>query len=189
MPVQQVLQQKLFATKKRLSEPLISEQTLWCLGFVAILSVMLIASHLITHGGNWGLISFDIPVASQPPADAMLNNFKESPTSTINKHTTVLAITSTRLVFGDVFAFSSPGHDVRNKFSVDHELGSPQVTKALEQMSTWRDDRKRRLGIRPDGILIIMPDPIVPIALVSVVADSIRKTGTFSHIVVGGGLL
>ena len=189
MPVQQILQQKLYATKKRLSEPLISEQTLWCMGFAAILSVIIISGQLITYGGNWGLVSFDIPVASQPPADVMLNNFKESPTTAINKHTTVLAVTPTRLIFGDVYAFSSPGDDVRNKFAINHETGSPQVTKALSQMSSWSDDRKRRLGIRPDGILIILPDPIVPIAIVSVIADTIRRTGTFSHIVVGGGLL
>jgi hypothetical protein len=56
-------------------------------------------------------------------------------------------------------------------------------------MEKWRDDRKRRLGIRPDNILILLPDAAVPIAIVSEVVDKVRKTKDFSHVVMGGGLM
>jgi hypothetical protein len=72
---------------------------------------------------------------------------------------------------------------------VAHKEGSPQVTDLLKQSDEWENDRKRRLGIRSDGLLIILPDPVVPVAIVSIVAEALRKSGKFTHVILGGGLL
>ena len=189
MPTSPVLQQKIFATKKRLSEPLFSEHMIWCLGLCCLLAVLLCAGRLVTLGSQWGLITFDIPVASEPFNDQNLNRFKEQPSSTMNQHSVVLALTPSELIFGDVASFTSQKNDVRNKFSVRHADGSPQVSEALKQIETWTEDRKRRQAIRSDGILLLLPDPAVPIAIVSVVAQQVRSSKKFDHVILGGGVL
>jgi len=189
MPTPVIIQQKVFATKKRLSEPVITEQSLWCLGICCLLVVLLVGGQLIARGSKLGFIAIDIPVASQPLSDETLNGFKEQPTQSLSSHSIVLALTPSELIFGDVSSFTSHKSDVRNKFSIRHANGSPQVAEAISQIETWIEDRKRRLGIRPEGILILMPDPAVPVAIVSVVADKIRQSKTFAHIVLGGGML
>lgn len=189
MPVQQTLRRKIFETKKRLSKPPISDQNLWLMGVACLLVFFTISGILLSRSNRWGIITLDIPVASQPFADEMLNHFREDPSTSIGANTSVLALTPKELIFGDVSSFTSQKTDPRNKFVISHADGSPQVTDALDQMQKWRDDRKRRLGIRPDNILILLPDANVPVAIVSVVADKIRKSQAFSHIVMGGGLL
>jgi hypothetical protein len=184
-----VIQQKIFATKKRLSEPTFSDQMLWCLGLCCLLAVITFSGRLLTRSGEWGIITLDLPVASEPFADEMLNGFKESPATSINPHTVVLAVTPSELIFGDVLSFTSQKNDVRNKYVLAHSDGSPQVNDAIKQITSWQEDRRRRQSIRPDGILVVLPDPGVPIAVVAVVVDKIKKTGSFSHVVLGGGIL
>ncbi len=189
MPVQQTLRQKIFETKKRLSKPSISDQNLWCMGVACLLVFLTIGGILLTRTSRWGIVMLDIPVASQPPADEMLNHFREDPETSLNATTSVLALTPKELIIGDIASFTSQKSDPRNKFVINHLDGSPQVSVALDQMEKWRDDRKRRLGIRHDNILILLPDAAVPIAIVSAVADKVRKTKDFSHIIMGGGLM
>lgn len=184
-----VIQQKIYATKKRLSEPTFSDQMLWCLGLCCLLAVITFSGQLLTRTGEWGLITLDLPVASEPFADEMLSRFKESPATSINPHTIVLAVTPSELIFGDVLSFTSQQNDVRNKFVLAHSDGSPQVNDAMRQISSWQDDRRRRQSIRSDGVLIVLPDPAVPIAVVAIVVDKIKKVGTFSHVILGGEIL
>lgn len=189
MPMQQTLRQKIFETKKRLSRPAINDQNLWYMGAASLLAFLTFTGILLTRSGDWGVVLFDIPVASQPFADEMLHNFREAPDPSIGSNTTVLALTSKELMFGDVAAFTAPKGDRRNKFTVPHLEGSPQVASALDQLTRWNDDRRRRLGIRSDNLLILLPETDVPVAIVTVVADRIRKSGSYEHIVIGGGFL
>lgn len=184
-----VIQQKIYATKKRLSEPKFSDQMLWYLGLCCLLAIITFSGQLLTRSGEWGLITLDLPVASEPFDDEMLNGFKESPATAISPHTIVLAVTPSELIFGDVLSFTSQKNDVRNKYALAHSDGSPQVNDAIKQIALWQDDRRRRQSIRPDGILVVLPDPGVPIAVVAVVVDKIKKTGSFNHVVLGGGIL
>ena len=189
MPVQQPLRQKIFETKKRLSKPAITDQNLWCMGVACLLAFLTISGILMTKSGQWGIVLLDIPVASQPLADQMLSGFREEPASSINPNTIVLALTPKELIFGDITSFTSEKSDPRNRFVINHVNGSPQIATAMEQMENWREDRRRRLGIRPDNILLLLPDGSVPVAIVSVVADKIRTSQTFAHIIMGGGLM
>jgi hypothetical protein len=189
MPVPLILRQKLFETKKRLSDPFLSVQNIWCLAMACLFSCVIFSARLITHTGEWGIILMDIPVVSEPLADHRLNHFRETTSTSITSHTSVLALTPTELIFGDVSSFTSLKNDKRNKYAVSHINGSPQINSAMEQLGKWREDRRRKLGIRSDDIIILLPDASVPVAIVSVVADKIRRTNAFSRIVMGGGLL
>ena len=189
MPTSPILQLKISETKKRLSKPIFNEQTLWCLGLSIIVCILTYAGRVVTMGSSWGMITLDIPVAAQPFVDTTLHSYEESAQASIGSTTMVVALTPSELIFGDLAAFTTHRDDVRNKFLVPHKEGSPQVTDLLKQSDEWENDRKRRLGIRPDGLLIILPDPVVPVAIVSIVAEALRKSGKFTHVILGGGLL
>jgi hypothetical protein len=63
------------------------------------------------------------------------------------------------------------------------------VESLLKQVFEWSEDRFRKKTLREDGLVIIVPDAAVPIAVVAGVAESLRASKKFSHVVVGGGLL
>jgi hypothetical protein len=185
----QTLQWKISGTKKRLSESPIHESILWSLAFSGLLAVLTYSSRSVTLGGSWGLVELDIPVVSLPFNDVSKHNFREQPNTSIGVSTVVIAVTPRELIFGDVAAFTSQRMDVRNKFIVPHLDGSPQVAALFQQAAQWENDRKNRLGIRTDGIAILLPDPQVPVAVVAAVAERIKSSGRFSHVAIGGGLL
>jgi hypothetical protein len=153
------------------------------------MAILTYTSRAVTLGATWGLIELDIPVVSVPYEDPARHNFRERPDSTIGPHTMVIALTPTELIFGDVSAFSAQKTDVRNKFIVSHQDGSPQVAALMEQVTAWEADRKNRLGIRRDEIAILLPDATIPIPVVAATADRIKATGKFKHVTIAGGLL
>jgi hypothetical protein len=53
----------------------------------------------------------------------------------------------------------------------------------------WSDERARKKSIRPDGLVVVVPDPEVPVAVVAGVVESLKQAKKFSHVMIGGGLL
>ena len=189
MHTSQVLQSKISGMKKRLSDSVISDLVLSSLAICSLLSIITYASRAVTIGGTWSFIDVDLPVASASFQDTSIHNFKEKPTVNLGLSTMVVAVTPTELIFGDLPAFTRHRDDVRNKFIVPHADGSPQVSTLLMQAGEWSLDRKNRLGIRSDGLVIVLPDPSVPIAVVSGVIATLRASKTFSHVVLAGGVM
>lgn len=184
-----ILQSKISGMKKRLSESVISDAVLSSIALCALLAIVMYASRAVSIGGTWGFIDVDLPVVSQPFLDNSIHTFKENADVSIGNATLVVAVTPTEMIFGDLPAFTRHRNDVRNKFIVPHADGSPQVATLLQQSSEWSLDRKNRLGIRSDGLVIVLPDPRVPIAVISGVIANLRASKTFSHVVLAGGVL
>ena len=189
MQTSPMLLSKISGTKKRLSESALADSALSSLALCGLLMILTYTSRVMTLGGSWGLIPVDIPVVSQPFADGGAHNYQESPASTVSASTMVIAMTPNELIFGDLNAFTTQKSDVRNKFMIPHKEGSPQIKGLLKQAEEWSLDRKNRLGIRTDRLVVVVPDPAVPVAVVSGVIERLRESGKFSHVVLGGGLL
>ncbi len=189
MSTSPIIQSKISGMKKRLSESIISDSVLSSLALCALLSIVTYTSRAVTIGGTWGFVDVDLPVASQPFVDPSIHKFREMPSVSIGTSTMVVALTPTEMIFGDLPAFTRHRDDVRNKFIVPHADGSPQVATLLAQAGEWSLDRKNRLGLRSDGLVIVLPDPRVPIAVISGVIASLRASKSFSHVVLAGGVL
>jgi hypothetical protein len=189
MQTSPILQSKISGMKKRLSEPVISDSLLSSLALCALLSILTYTSRAVTIGGTWSFIDVDLPVVSLPFSDTGIHKFKEQPAVSLGTSTMVIAVTPSEMIFGDLTAFTRHRADVRDKFVVAHEDGSPQVTTLLAQAGEWSLDRKNRLGIRSDGLVIVLPDPAVPIAVVSGIVDTLRGSKVFTHVILGGGVL
>jgi hypothetical protein len=144
---------------------------------------------MMTAGGRWGFIPVDVPVVSVPFDDLGKHNFREVPETVIGPSTMVIALTPGELIYGDIAAFTSQRQDVRNKFIVPHVDGSPQVKKMLDESALWSKDRKSRLGLRNDGVAVLIPDPKVPVAVVAGTVERLRASGQFAFVTLAGGLL
>jgi hypothetical protein len=72
---------------------------------------------------------------------------------------------------------------------VPHRDGSPQIGAVMDQVTSWDNDRKNRLGIRSDGIVILLPDPGVPVPVIAATVGRLKSSGRFKHIAIGGELL
>jgi hypothetical protein len=189
MQTSPILQSKISETKKRLSESVISDSSLSWLSLCALLLIMTYASRAITLGGNFGLITLDSPVVSRPFADKGAHNFEEKAGTSLGASTMVIAVTPGEMIFGDLLAFTVHKSDVRNKFVVPHLEGSPQITGLLKQADEWMLDRKRRLSVRPDGLVLVLPDPAVPVAVISGIVQRLNESRKFSHVILAGGVL
>lgn len=184
-----MLPSKISATKKRLSNSILNDFSLFSLAICGLLLVLMYASRTITMGGEWGIVPLDLPVASLPIRDKGLHSFTDHTKSVIGHETLVVALTTKELIFGDLGAFTVQKDDVRNKFIVPHADGSPQVSLLLTQFEVWSNDRARRKGIRSDGLVIVVPDAQVPIAVIAGVAERLRRSQKFSHVILGGGVI
>ncbi len=188
MQTSPILLSKISETKKRLSESVISDSALSWLSLCALMLIMTYASRAITLGGNFGLTTLDIPVVSQPFADSGSHHFTEKPGVNVSAATMVIAVTPGEMMFGDLMAFTTRKNDVRSKFIVPHKEGSPQVANLLRQADEWMIDRRNRLSIRADGLVLVLPDPAVPIAVISGIVERLNDSHKFSHVILAGGV-
>ena len=184
-----MLQWKISETKKRLSDSVMTDATLWCLALSALLVITAYASRAITLGGSFGMVTLDIPIVSQPFPDKGSHNFAEQTAASIGSATMIIAVTPGEMIFGDLSAFTTTRDDVRNKFIVPHKEGSPQVTILLKQAEEWKVDRRQRLGLRSDGLVVVLPDTGVPVAVIGGIVEKLKDSRLFSHVMLAGGVL
>lgn len=138
--------------------------------------------------GGYTTVPFDIPVLSAPVNDTGYAGFRESPTAAVDNATLTLALTPTEFIFGELAAFTTSVPDIRNKFIVPHKDGSPQVDSFMSQYQAWQEDRVRRLGLRSNGLLILVPDSRVPINIIIQVTQLLKATKIFDQVILAGGL-
>jgi hypothetical protein len=190
MPSQQTtLNFKILKTKKRLSDPVLNESALLTLVICCLSVFIMYATRVIAIGGSYGLIPIDIPAALVHLEDKGLHSFRESTSNVISPNTLVIGVSVKDMVFGDLAAFTTQRDDIRNKFVVPHIGGSPQVDTLLKQFAEWSDDRLRRRNVRHDKLVIVIPDPEVPVAVFAGVTEILRSSKKFSHVMVAGGLM
>lgn len=188
MATSTMLQLKISETKKRLSDGFIPPQCIYIFGLLAALCPLVFLARVMALGGSYTSVPFEIPVLSVPVEDSSYSGFRESPTSVVDNSTLTLALTPTEFIFGDLSAFTSQSNDIRNKFIVPHKDGSPQVEEFLSQYGAWQEDRVRRLGLRSNGLLVLVPDSRVPINIIIQVTQLLKATKKFQQVILAGGL-
>ncbi len=188
MPTSTMLQLRISATKKRLSNGFIPQECVYIFGLLAALCPLVFLTRILVLGGTYTSVPFEIPVLSAPVSDPSYAGFRESPTSVVDNATLTLALTPTEFIFGDLSAFTSQSGDIRNKFIVPHKDGSPQVEQFLSQYAAWQEDRVRRLGLRSNGLLVLVPDSRVPINIIIQVTQLLKATKKFQQVILAGGL-
>ena len=182
-----MLQLKILRTKKRLSN------TIWYLPIIVLSTMGLFlllsfALRSISIAGKYGLIPAEIPVVSVPIKDPTLSNYQNQTEGMIQATTPVVILTNTEFIFGDVKSFSENISNVRNKFIVKHIQGSPDINTLVKDIEKWVFARSSKKKITNEGIVIFMPADDIPSPLVVQTIDGLRKTGTFTRVVLAGGL-
>ncbi|MCX6119377.1 MAG: hypothetical protein NT027_17700 [Proteobacteria bacterium] len=189
MPTSTMLQLKISATKKRLFEGFLPPQVLSVVALSGLACVVASMIRVISAGGSFTVVPLDIPIVSAPVSDRSVHGFREKVDKTLMKSTLAVTLTPREFIYGDISAFTSNVADMQNKFVVLHEEGSPQVTKLLEQVNLWQDDRARRLSIRPDGVLVLIPDSRVPLNIIIRVSKLLRESKKFDSVILAGGMI
>jgi hypothetical protein len=189
MPTSTTLQLKISATKKRLSEDFLASSAMSSIALFGLLASVAIVIRVVTTGSNYGVVPLQIPIISVPINDASTAGFREQPLKSIEKTTLTVALTPSEFIFGDLSAFTMTHTNIRAKFAVPHQEGSPQVLQLVEQISAWQDERTRRLSIRPDRSLLLLPDSRVPMNIVIQVVKLLRNTKQFDDVILAGGLI
>lgn len=188
MQTSTTLQLKISATKKRLFEGFIPVHTLSVIGLSGLIAVTAVLIRLISAGGSYAVVPLEIPVLSSPINDRTAAGFKEEASRAVDRNTVAVALTPREFIFGDLAAFTTAKDDIRGKFIVPHAEGSPQVETLVQQIKLWQEDRTKRLSIRPDQLLVLIPDSRVPMNIVIQVTDLLRQTHLFQSVMLAGGL-
>jgi hypothetical protein len=189
MPISKMLQLKISATKKRLFKGFIPQQALSVLALSGLVCVSASMVRVISAGTSFTVVPLDVPVLPAPILDKTLAGFRETAKKSIGKSTLTVALTPKEFIFGDMSAFTTNVNDAHDKFVVSHVDGSPQVNTLLSQVAQWRDDRFRRLSVRPDRQLILVPDSRVPMNIVIQVSKLLRESKQFDSVFLAGGVL
>lgn len=182
-----MLQLKILRTKKRLSN------TIWylpimILGTMGLFVLLSFALRSISVAGKYGLVPAEIPIVSVPLNDPTLSHFQPSTRGELNAQTPVVVLTTEEFIFGDVEGFSKNITGIRNKFSVKHVEGSPDVNALVTDMEKWIYARSSKRKILNQGIVIFLPADDIPSPLVIQTLSGLQKTGSFNRVVLAGGL-
>lgn len=197
MTASTTLQLKISRTRKRLSNntwylPLI---VLAAAGLMIYLSYMLRA---ISIAGRYGLIESEIPVLPVPLLDETLTRSVEKPRDFLGTSTPVVLLSKEAFFFGMGDAFAADLSNVRNKFFIPHESGAPNVPKLINDLDRWLGEeleaqaaKQGPKGARParPKVLLFVPLEEIPMAIVIQCLASLRNSGKFETVILGGGLL
>ncbi len=181
MTISTMPQLKILRTKKRLSNDrwLSGIIVLAVLGLFACLTFALRAT---TLSARYGAIEAEIPVVWKPfPGKAQP---APEPSAYIGKATPVVLLTPKEFIFGDVEAFTKNLTDIRNKFSVKHVDGAPNMDALLKTMQQWTTSQKRG----KDGVVILMPAENIPAPIVIQAVEGLKRTNLFHRVVLASGL-
>lgn len=174
-------QLKISRTKKRLS----NDRWLGLLNVLAILGLfacVTFALRATTLSGRYGVVDAELPVVWQPfPGKALP---APEPNAFIGKSTPVVLLTAKEFIFGDISAFTQDLTDIRNKFSVPHRDGAPNMDALLKTMNLWNTSQKRA----KDGVIVFMPAENIPAPIVIQVVDGLKRSHVFQRVVLASGL-
>jgi len=137
----------------------------------------------------YGLIPAEIPVVSITPDDPAHHNFKETPQKNLRKFTPVVVLTTESFYFGDVDSFTKGFGNVRNKYSIPHVDGEPQLLNLLKSMNNWGKNRHHQLNIKMDDIALFVPSGDIPMPIVLQVLAGLNNSGMFKRVILGSGLI
>ena len=155
------------------------------MGLVVILSFML---KVISISEKYGVVDVEIPVLSNPIEDPSSKTFKEHPNAYLEKTTPMLLLTDTAFIFGDVESFSSKYLNVRNKFSIPHLAGAPNLDGLTLNLKKWIFTRMSEDNINHHGILVLAPAENIPMPIVIHTIATIKKLKMFNRVVLASGV-
>lgn len=184
MKVSTTLQSKISKTKKRLSDET-SLPTILALGTVALMGVLTFGMRSVIAPRPHGIVEAEIPVVSEAVKDPNFHGFRERPNTTIGAATPIVILTPTAFLFGDMAAFSTQLSDIRNKFSVMHRDGAPDLPRLLKTMEMWRSTRKTG----EKDVLVFLPTGDIPAPIMIQVLAGLRKSPMFERVVLASGVL
>jgi len=188
MTASTTLQLKTLKTRKRLSDDAWHSRILIIvvIGLVLILSFCLRSTVI---SGVFGTISAEIPVLYLPIKDPTKHGFYETPSAWIEKTTAVVVLTATEFIFGDLESFSKDLSNVRNKFSVKHVDGAPDLDSLITSLSKWETQRSSSgRTIDKDDVIVLLPVEDIPMPIVIQVMSRLEKHQS-KRIVLASGLL
>lgn len=188
MQTSTMLQWKISGTKKRLFDGFIPVWSLPMIALTGLICTVAALVRIISVGGSYTVVPMQIPVVSAPMIDRSAAGFREVPAKALDKTSLAVALTPSEFIFGDLSAFTSAKDDIRGKFVIPHVEGSPRVDVLLEQVKAWQEDRVRRLSVRPDQLVVLIPDGRVPMNIVIQVSNLIRASRQFENVILAGGL-
>ncbi len=189
MQVSRKLQSKILRTKKRLSKEH-WQRAMMPLALLMILTVSFIGYRVTSLPIDYSLVRGDIPVVPVGLSDATLHKFVEAPSKNIDELTpTIVMDDEGNLFFGNLKAFSTDYHDVRNKYVIKAQNGSPQTADLLATMRRWLDEREQKIRKKSDGVAILVPASGIPMPLVIKVMAELRYSDIFDRVILANGIM
>lgn len=143
----------------------------------------------ISLAGKYGLVPVFIPAVQVAREEPYLAHYHPQSKGSIDQNTVLVVLTSQEMIFGDLNSFTQKITDIRNKFIVPHEKGSPNIKKLIFDIEKWVFARSSKKKIANSGILVLLPMDEIPAPLVVQSIQQLQSTGSFEKIVLAGGML
>ncbi len=182
------LQSKILKTKKRLSSDSLIAGALW-LPILSVLAVVAGLGSFLSYHGGFGVVKTSFPVLHYDLEDPTPRNFQQTYSAELTDQSVAILVTTEAIFFGTLAAFTTEYFDVRNKFSIKHEQGSPQLGRALAKIDTWLKDRTSRKSPINSDVAVLITHGAVPAPIVIQILHGLNQSRLFGHTILGTGLM
>lgn len=152
-----------------------------CMGLFTILSF---AMRLTSITWNFGLVRAFLPIIEQQFEDPSTKPINYPNRKIINSSTITIILNDHAFYFGELNAFSINYHEIRNKFTIPHFDGAPQIQNLINSIEKWQKENKKE---KQTGILFVSPD--WPVAIVIQIIHYLNQSDLFEQIILGGGYI
>ena len=178
-----MLQSKILKTKKRLFDNPWNTPCLIisCMGLFTILSFAMRATSVTW---NFGLVKSYLPIIEQPFNDLSAQVYKYPQQESLTAQTLAILINDNASYFGELTAFTTEYHDVRNKFIIPHYQGAPQIHNLIDNIEKWQKD-----SAKFDQTVLLFVAPDWPMAIVIQIIHYLNESNLFDQVILGGGYI
>lgn len=143
----------------------------------------------ISLAGRYGLVEAKIPVMQVQLHDTSESNFQEKAIETLTGDTPMIVLTNKAFIFGNAQAFAQDMASVRNKFTILHDEGAPQLHRLIKDLQRWMQDRTEQSGQSAPTTVLFLPTEDIPMPVVIQCVSGLNESKIFKNVVLGGGIL
>ena len=188
MTLSTTLQWKISKMKKRLSNDSWL-QPIYCLAFMGLTGVAGFSLRAATVSWNFGVVETQLPVVHVPPEDKSRHQYTPKVLATLSQTSPLIAITDKSFIFGTLRAFGEGYDSVRNKYSISHQDGAPNVGELLSSLDLWINEQQTLGYPINSDIGVLLPDERVPVAVLIQVLSLLKQSKLFKEVILAEGAL
>ena len=156
------------------------------MAFLALGQIFSHGMRSVSLNWNYGLLKSKIPVLALKKDNP--TGTPESSSRIISSNTPVIVLGEEAFYFGDLSSFTKGYRQIRDKYKVPHQEGSPQMIQLQKAINRWKKTKKLNKGVKTDDFAILLPSEQWPVAVITQIMSFLKQYSGFRDIILASEL-